>query len=234
MSTHNICYLWEIRILFTWYPLLSRLWKWIQFSPLLFHVQDATCMSLTTLKAYIKKALERPHMYYACVHSATSPQQPTTGTARINCCREVAVVWRDRYIMWSSRKHAYIILTPLKPQFYIVKLEFTGVYVIFLILQKNRLWVLFRTASPRRFLRLPTIYVLSRNVKNIRIFYLKMFLLLMAKFSIYMYLNRRLFVMVIALLWHFYSNFIFFEESQWNRDWSFVQLHVLYFQRQAL
>ena len=33
----------------------------------------------------------------------------------------------------SSRKHTYIILTPLKPHFYIVKLGFTGVYIIFLI-----------------------------------------------------------------------------------------------------
>ena len=28
---------------------------------------------------------------------------------------------------FTSRKHAYIILTPLKPHFYIVKLGFTGV-----------------------------------------------------------------------------------------------------------
>ena len=41
---------------------------------------------------------------------------------------------------------------PLKPHFYIVKLGFTGVYVTFLIsAQKHRLWVLVRTASPRRF-----------------------------------------------------------------------------------
>ena len=33
----------------------------------------------------------------------------------------------------SSRKHTYIVLTPLKPHFYIVKLGFTGVYIIFLI-----------------------------------------------------------------------------------------------------
>ena len=40
---------------------------------------------------------------------------------------------------------------PLKPQFYIVKLEFTGVYIIYLIsAQNHRLWVLVRT-SPRRF-----------------------------------------------------------------------------------
>ena len=38
---------------------------------------------------------------------------------------------------------------PLKPHFYIVKLGFTGVYIIFLIsAQKHRLWVLVRT--PRR------------------------------------------------------------------------------------
>ena len=64
---------------------------------------------------------------------------------------------------YSSRKHAYIILTPIKPQFYILKLEFTGVCIIFLILlKKYRLWVLVRTACG-----------LSRNMKNIRIFYLK-------------------------------------------------------------
>ena len=52
----------------------------------------------------------------------------------------------------TSRKRAYIILTPLNPTFYIVKLEFTGVYIIFLIsAQKLILWVLVRTASPRRF-----------------------------------------------------------------------------------
>ena len=54
-------------------------------------------------------------------------------------------------------------IDPLKPHFYIVKLGFTGVYIIFLIsVQKHRLWVLVRTASPRRFLRVPTIYVLTK------------------------------------------------------------------------
>ena len=51
-----------------------------------------------------------------------------------------------------SRKHTYIILTPLNPYFYIVKLGFTGIYITFLIsAQKHRLWVLVRTASTRRF-----------------------------------------------------------------------------------
>ena len=41
---------------------------------------------------------------------------------------------------------------PLKPHFYIVKLGFTGVYIIFLFsTQKHRLWVLVRTVSSRQF-----------------------------------------------------------------------------------
>ena len=41
---------------------------------------------------------------------------------------------------------------PLKPHFYIVKMGFPGVYIIFVIsAQKHRLWVLVRTASMRRF-----------------------------------------------------------------------------------
>ena len=83
---------------------------------------------------------------------------------------------------------------PLKPHFYIVKLGFTGVYIIFLIsAQKHRLWVLVRTASPRRFQRVPTIYVLSSNMKNIQNFLSENFPFLVVKFSIY--LNRRVFVM---------------------------------------
>ena len=51
------------------------------------------------------------------------------------------------HIRSASRKHAFIILTPLNPT-YIVKLGFTVVYIIFLIFaQKHRLWVLVRTAS---------------------------------------------------------------------------------------
>ena len=39
----------------------------------------------------------------------------------------------DESSVLSSRKHAYIIMTPLKPHFYVVKTGFTGVYIIFLI-----------------------------------------------------------------------------------------------------
>ena len=69
-------------------------------------------------------------------------------------------------VLWSqgSLLLEYITKTclynfdPLKPNFYKVKLGFTGVYTIFFIsVQKHRLWVLVRTASARRFYRVPTI-----------------------------------------------------------------------------
>ena len=37
------------------------------------------------------------------------------------------------FLLISSRKHTYIMLTPLYPTFYIVKLGFTRVYIIFRI-----------------------------------------------------------------------------------------------------
>ena len=77
-------------------------------------------------------------------------------------------------------------IDPLKPHFYIVKLGFTGVYIIFLISAQN-LDCGYSLEPPHR--------VLNRNMKNIRSFYLNIFLFLVVKFSIYMYLNRRVFVM---------------------------------------
>ena len=76
--------------------------------------------------------------------------------------------------MCPSRKHAHIILTPLKPLFYIVILGFTGVYNVLLIsAQKRNWWVL---------------YILRRNMKNIRVFLSENVQFLEVKFSIY--LNR--------------------------------------------
>ena len=84
---------------------------------------------------------------------------------------------------------------PFKPHFYIVQLGFTGVYIIFHIsARKHRLWVLVRTASPRRFQRVPTIYVLSRKYEKYQSFLSENFQFLEVKFSIY--LNRRVFVML--------------------------------------
>ena len=64
-------------------------------------------------------------------------------------------IWTDRH---GQNGKTHITKTclynfdPVKPHFYIVKLGFTGVCIIFLIsAQKHRLWVLVRTASQRRF-----------------------------------------------------------------------------------
>ena len=83
---------------------------------------------------------------------------------------------------------------PLKPQFYIVKLGFTGVNIIFLIsAQKHRLW--YSLEPPRRggSNEYPQSIFLSRNMKNIRVFLSENFQFIEMKFSIY--LNRRVFVM---------------------------------------
>ena len=78
---------------------------------------------------------------------------------------------------------------PLKPHFYIVKLGFTGVYVVFLIYTHN-IDCGYSLEPPRR---VPTIYVLSRNMKYIKVFLSEIFQFLEVKFSIY--LNRFVFVM---------------------------------------
>ena len=60
---------------------------------------------------------------------------------------------------------------PLTPNFYLGRLGFTRVLDYFLIFAlKHRSWVLVRTASARRFKRVPTIYVLSKNKINITFF----------------------------------------------------------------
>ena len=67
------------------------------------------------------------------------------------------------YSFWKVLKRIYITKTylynsdPLKPHFYLVKLGFIGVYIIFLISSKN-------------IDEYPQSMFLSRNIKNIRIF----------------------------------------------------------------
>ena len=57
-------------------------------------------------------------------------------------------------------------LDPLTPHFYIVKLGFTGVYIFSYFPLKHRLWALFRTASLRRFLRVPSICFEQKQEKQ--------------------------------------------------------------------
>ena len=86
----------------------------------------------------------------------------------------------------SSRKHTYIILTSLNPNFHIVKLGFTGVYIlIFISAHKHRLWVLVRTASS----------MFWAEIWKISEFLSENFQFLLVNFSIY--LNKCVFVMCL-------------------------------------
>ena len=89
-------------------------------------------------------------------------------------------------------KTCLYISDPLKPHFYIVKLGFTG--IIFLIsVQKHRLWVLVRTASPEAVLTSTHNLCFEQKYEKYQSFLSENFQFLDVKFSIY--LNRRVFVM---------------------------------------
>ena len=77
-----------------------------------------------------------------------------------NICSQLACSQTESLINRLAKRNVKAFITktclyyfdPLKPYFYILKLGFTGVYIIFFIsAQKHSLWVLVRTASPRRF-----------------------------------------------------------------------------------
>ena len=58
----------------------------------------------------------------------------------------------------ASGKHVRVIYTPLSPKFYSKSGEYSQGIPIFLIFApKHRLWVIIRTASSRRFLRVPNL-----------------------------------------------------------------------------
>ena len=94
---------------------------------------------------------------------------------------------------WFITKTCLYICDPLKPHFYIVKLGFTGVYIIFLIFAQN-IDCGYSLEPPRwgGSNEYPQ-SMFWANVWKISVFYLKIFNFLEVKVSIY--LNRRVFVM---------------------------------------
>ena len=82
---------------------------------------------------------------------------------------DICVAFRDyNMIQFFIMKTCLYNNDPLKPHFYIVKLGFTGVYIIFLsFAQKHRLW--YSLEPPRR---VSTIYVLSKNMKKYQSFFI--------------------------------------------------------------
>ena len=93
------------------------------------------------------------------------PYDHNRTTIKLNLACVNSLVIRMKRI----RKTCPCDLYPLTPHFYIVKLGFTGVYFFLIFALKHRSLVLVRTAVLRRFKRVPTIYVLSKNKKNIKI-----------------------------------------------------------------
>ena len=77
---------------------------------------------------------------------------------------------------WSCFLFLISAQNPLKPNFYIVKLGFTGVYINFLIsAQKHRLWVLVRTALQRWSEEYSQSMFWAEIWKILEFFYLKIF-----------------------------------------------------------
>ena len=64
---------------------------------------------------------------------------------------------------------------PYTPFLYKKTGVYQGIHYFLIFALKHRLWVLVRTASARWFLRVPTIYVLSKTKKNNTFFLLKTF-----------------------------------------------------------
>ena len=76
------------------------------------------------LLSEVKSFNQTYHSVYSKVYLMHAPANIFHGNA------EVLLML---FYCFPSQKHAYIILTPLKSHFYIVKLGFTGVYIILLI-----------------------------------------------------------------------------------------------------
>ena len=95
-----------------------------------------------------------------------------------------------------SRKHAYNV-EPLKPHFYLVKLGYTGVYIIFLI--STQIIDLHNLCFEQKYEKISEF--LSEN-----------FYFLVVKFSVY--LNRLVFVMLTGVVYDCPSLF------QYRYDWS--------------
>ena len=70
------------------------------------------------------------------------------------------IPYTEKNVITKTRLYSF---DPLKPLFYTVNLGFTGVNINFNI-------------SAQRQRQVPTIYVLSRNVKTTRFFHLKVFI----------------------------------------------------------
>ena len=121
---------------------------------------------------------------------------------------------------------------PLTHHFYIVKLGCAGVNFFLIFAPKHRLCVLVRIASLRRFERVPTINVLSKNKKNVKKFHLKMNIFTAVKYCCISHghacvMARRAYKVLTIMCLSYYSRIILASESTFAHLsqilWSFSQ-----------
>ena len=144
--------------------------------------------------ALLKRMKTKHHTYYWLLPcNARLLSEPAHDKTYNKTC--VTSKDSDQSIHPTHHENTPIYFLPLKPHFYIVKLGFTGVFIIFLISAQN-IDCGYSLEPPHRggSNEYPQSMFLSRSMKNIRIFYLKKFHFLVVKFSVY--LNRLVFVMV--------------------------------------
>ena len=106
------------------------------------------------------------------------------------------------HFMHDITKTCLYNFDPIKPHFYIVKLWFTGVYIIFIIsAQKHRLWYSLEAPQWGGSNEYPQ-SMFWAEIWKISDFLSENFQFLVVKFSIY--LNRHIFVMTRSMLinWH--------------------------------
>ena len=101
----------------------------------------------------LRKNKKKYHKFFVCQICSESYISELGRTIKIMNSLHALLILDRQYLMSSfifiknshkknfntSRKHTYIILPPLKPHFYTVKLGSTGVYIIFLILLKKNI-----------------------------------------------------------------------------------------------
>ena len=111
----------------------------------------------------------------------------------------------------SITKPCLYKVDPLKPHFYIVKLGFTGVYIIFLISAQN-----IDCGYSLEPLLSEAVLTSTHNIcfeqkcEKYQNFYLKIFIFLVLKFSVY--LNRHVFVMItLYKIFHIQRELILFQ-----------------------
>ena len=118
----------------------------------------------------------------------------------MKCLRKtVSLTTMSTCLCVSITKTSLYNIDPLKPHFIYSKIGvYRGIHYFSYFCSKT-LWILVRTASSRRFSRVPAIYVLNRNMKKYQNFLSEIFHFLVVKFSVY--LNRHVFVMKICDVW---------------------------------